>query len=615
VELVKPFGLFSKWLTNVYANIRHYVGRDMNPETRGVFDRWLASEREIALAEAYYGGLESPGFLNLVDDEEKRKKLEEKLSRIRQRILNRHAGEMAKAWTRANADRGKLTAEAESDVESEPVYKAIREAREARAWAEESLSEVMDDTPPAGQEALHDPDEDPMAESIELKRETLRQAIEARTKRRQSYLGRRVLEDRARKELRSGKTIREAMNYNNHAKTERHWSGVAAAAIAKGDREAALDALDKQQKYHALTTEAFRIRKERQGFVTRWTKRAAYSRLAAVEYTFREVMQDILTHWLIVRSERFRPDNSRPEGLILPAETDGMKNDDSQTMDEDIDAGFPALKRIIPEWIQKKRRPEGYLGINDLTANQMRELDETLGLLANRGRGIRGFFDYRRHAGTWADTSPAAEVFRQEAVDGEGEAFRKKAVELSNGSFTAADPIEAKRRLTVLENMTPVPVTNELVGIQDASLLRAKAKAIYDSLRPAINMNDGKRLHFVPSAFKKIRSHSADPRIMQAVPSLQELFMQAVPLYSEEPREKGANNIAWHTYAVKIGDGGYIRLTAWEISAGELELDFHDVNLSDPDKKKGAPPLSAHRVTNILVMNYIILLLKIVSEW
>jgi hypothetical protein len=95
MELVKPFGLFSKWITNVYSNIRQYVGREMNRETRGVFDRWLAAEREIAEAEAYYGGLESADFLNLVDDEEKRKKLEEKLARTRQRILNRHAGEMA----------------------------------------------------------------------------------------------------------------------------------------------------------------------------------------------------------------------------------------------------------------------------------------------------------------------------------------------------------------------------------------------------------------------------------------------------------------------------------------------------------------------------------------
>ncbi|MDR2390848.1 MAG: hypothetical protein LBE84_04105 [Planctomycetota bacterium] len=48
MELVKPFGLFSKWLTSVYSTIRHCAGRDMNPETRGAFDRWLAPEREIA---------------------------------------------------------------------------------------------------------------------------------------------------------------------------------------------------------------------------------------------------------------------------------------------------------------------------------------------------------------------------------------------------------------------------------------------------------------------------------------------------------------------------------------------------------------------------------------
>ncbi|MDR1534957.1 MAG: hypothetical protein LBU64_07660, partial [Planctomycetota bacterium] len=551
---------FSKWITNVYSNIRQYVGREMNRETRGVFDRWLASEREIAEAEAYYGGLESADFLNLVDDEEKRKKLEEKLARNRQRIMNRHAGEMAKAWTKANADRGKLAAEAKSEVESEPVYKALKAAREAggldrdaaiktvgaetvakiiaahgdifarkpkpvelaavlrkagyhekdpvalflkelseaasveeavknrgsqgrktryyealeviakaggidpdilpeigqevmdglekhsglfrpdgrenmdraavgngfknpsdmlaamaktpaaetvidrlterkvrakakaaRAWAEESLAEVMDDTPPAGQEALHDPDEDPMAESIEMKRDALRQAIEAKTRRRESYLGRRKLEDNARKELRSKKTLREAMDYNNHAKTERFWSGAAAAAIAKGNREAALEALDKQQKYHALATEAFRIRREYDDFMRRNGQRVAQSEMKSVEEAYRNTIRDILVWSGVVmdRSGHFAPANSDPNRLILPDrimdEHDVSKDG---TPEASVEHFFPSLKTLIPQWIQEKRLPKGYMGsILDLTPDMMTDIDISIKNLLKYGRG------------------------------------------------------------------------------------------------------------------------------------------------------------------------------------------------------------------------------------
>ncbi|MDR1612506.1 MAG: hypothetical protein LBT97_06940, partial [Planctomycetota bacterium] len=196
-----------------------------------------------------------------------------------------------------------------------------------------------------------------------------------------------------------------------------------------------------------------------------------------------------------------------------------------------------------------------------------------------------------------AGTAVKPEAFAQ----GEMEAIRTRAVEMKGGQFTAANPAEAKRRLALLENMTPLPVRNELIGIADVVELRERAKEIYGKLEPARNLRDGKRLHFVPSAFKKIRSHSADPRIMQAVPSLRELFEYAVPLYSEAPREKRSSAVNWHTYAVKVGDGEYVRLTAWETKKGELELDFHDVNTSSPDKKKDAIPASADRVTNPLL--------------
>jgi hypothetical protein len=246
-----------------------------------------------------------------------------------------------------------------------------------------------------GDAGLHDPDEDIGAETIEITRQAILNAMKKEERRRHEYIERRILTDRARASL-ANMPLRKAANHGLWAATEQKHAIKAAEAAAAGDKITAPAELEKQQLFHAMTTESFRIRKDRQKFVSRWTRRAALSRLGTVEYKFREPMQDILTHWLIVRSERFRPDSSKPDELTLPIETDGMTTDGGRAMDEDFDTGFPALEKIIPEWIRKKRRPEGYLGINDLTANQMRGLDETLNLLANQSRDARGFFDHRR---------------------------------------------------------------------------------------------------------------------------------------------------------------------------------------------------------------------------
>lgn len=561
VELVKPFGLFSKWLNRVYPNVRDYVGGEMDPETRGVFDRWLASEREIAEAESYYGGLHSANFLNLIDDDEKRRELEKQLENNRQRVMNRHAGEMAKAWTSANADRNSLAREAKREVEAAPVYRAIEaakrvgldraaaeaavgkatvlkiidthgnvfarnateislknelrkagyiekepiaaflkelseavpvaeavrkegshgrrkrhyealaviekaggitseilpeispdvmtslerhpglfrpdgrdnldktavntgfdnpsamldamakapaakvvvkrlagrkaraKAKAARAWAEESLTEVMDDTPPAGQSALHDPDVDAMADSIELQRQALQQAIEGKARRRRSFLGRRVIEDAARRQL-YDLPLREAMGYNNHAKTERYWSGVAAEAMAKGDREKALEALDKQQKFHAMSTESFRIRRDYDRFMRRYGVRMAQSELATVKDAYRDAVRDILawTGVVVDTSGRFAPENADPDRLILPDElrdefdkVSGKEGDDGY--DPSLDAFAPSVRTLIPDWILNKKLPRGYMGnILDLTPAHMDDIDASVKTLVKYGR-------------------------------------------------------------------------------------------------------------------------------------------------------------------------------------------------------------------------------------
>ncbi len=561
VELVKPFGLFSKWLNRVYPNVRDYVGAEMDPETRGVFDRWLASEREIAEAEHYYGGLRSASFLNLIDDDEKRRELEEQLARNRQRVLNRHAGEMAKAWTSANADRAALAEEAKREVEAAPVYRAIAaakaggldraaaeravgrptvlkildthgdiftrrgapidlvkelrktgyseadpvgvfltelsgavpvveavrkegshgrrkryyialeaiakaggvdmdslpaidfdtlaglenhprlfgpdardnldriavnsgfdtpsamldamakapaieaatmqlterkvraKAKEARAWAEESLTEVVDHTPPAVQSSLHNPDEDALADSIELQRQALRQALDSRERRRSAYVERRAMEDGAKQTLYS-LPLREAMDYNNHAKAERYWSEKAAEAMARGDKAGALAALDKQQKLHALSTQAFRIRRDFADFMRRYGIRMAQSELATVKDAYRDAVRDLLV-WsgvVVDKSGRFAPENADPDRLTLPDEyrdgyDKGAPGEGVDDFDPSLEAFAPSARTLIPDWILNKKLPRSFTGnILDLTPAHMDDIDASVKTLIKYGR-------------------------------------------------------------------------------------------------------------------------------------------------------------------------------------------------------------------------------------
>ena len=140
------------------------------------------------------------------------------------------------------------------------------------------------------------------------------------------------------------------------------------------------------------------------------------------------------------------------------------------------------------------------------------------------------------------------------------------------------------RRLDALEKMPPIVMTSELTAINDAAVLRTKAKGIYENLTPAGNARDTCQLRFPASGFKKMKSHSADPRIMQAVPVLRDIFAGAVHLYTEASR--GANDfiVAWHTYATKTllsGREAYVRLTAKELRNRDMELDFYDIHYAE----------------------------------
>ncbi|MDR1612596.1 MAG: hypothetical protein LBT97_07400, partial [Planctomycetota bacterium] len=254
----------------------------------------------------------------------------------------------------------------------------------ARKWATEAVDAFAE--PLDAEAAMHHPDEDIAAENIDIVRKAVHGTLSAEQRRRQQYADRRLITLRARREVEK-MPLRESANYHPWALAEQRASVRAAEAAAAGDKMEALKYLDRQQHLHAKVTEAFRIRREEQKFTAKYGYRAARSELSTVEYAYREPVRDILTWLGIVKSKAFLPDHSEPNRLILPVESDGMTDERGRKVDEDLDVFLPPLKTVIAKWIREKRLPRDYQRLTDLTAIQMREVDEAVNALMNRGRG------------------------------------------------------------------------------------------------------------------------------------------------------------------------------------------------------------------------------------
>ena len=71
-----------------------------------------------------------------------------------------------------------------------------------------------------------------------------------------------------------------------------------------------------------------------------------------------------------------------------------------------------------------------------------------------------------------------------------------------------------------------------------------------------------------------MRHHSADPRVLQIVPSLPAMLQKAIPLWSEPHTEPGSPNIiAWHHYGIRArlnGEPFYARLVVREDNDGHV---------------------------------------------
>lgn len=145
IELQPVFQTFRQWLISVYKSIKDFLKRnpdagELNPEVRAVFDRMLATEEEIKLAEQARGML--PLFADAMNagmtpaefaDYQKLgneatqaaiDELQAKGIRDMKWLANARSRMLKKLQKQAKAQRAEMRAAARTDVLSEPVYQA-----------------------------------------------------------------------------------------------------------------------------------------------------------------------------------------------------------------------------------------------------------------------------------------------------------------------------------------------------------------------------------------------------------------------------------------------------------------------------------------------------------
>lgn len=125
IKLVDAFRRLKNWLLSIYKNIKGVGGR-LNNEMRGVFDRVLAADREIAEAETYYRARNS-----LVDLIEPTKKQKAKIEKTKNKSNNLAREDLTKkylkAYFSATGGRTELRAQITEEIEQEPVYQAMND--------------------------------------------------------------------------------------------------------------------------------------------------------------------------------------------------------------------------------------------------------------------------------------------------------------------------------------------------------------------------------------------------------------------------------------------------------------------------------------------------------
>jgi len=144
-ELRTTFQTFRAWLTAIYRDIRTLLGPgDLNDELRGVFDRMLASEDEIAQAEAYYGArdaLEKVAADMLTDAEKKR--ITELRGASHAAALEKRTQRYVSAYLKALGGKAEFERQASEEVDARAIYANVKDIAENGGLPRAALDELV----------------------------------------------------------------------------------------------------------------------------------------------------------------------------------------------------------------------------------------------------------------------------------------------------------------------------------------------------------------------------------------------------------------------------------------------------------------------------------------
>lgn len=127
VGLADAFRRFKSWLLEIYKTVRG-LNVQLNDNIRGVFDRMLASEKEIADAREYYG-LSKDLVEMITKDEQKRAEFLQNKEAIQAREIERKVKVAMQAYFKAIGGRDGVEKEVAAQVDKEPFYSLLDYAK------------------------------------------------------------------------------------------------------------------------------------------------------------------------------------------------------------------------------------------------------------------------------------------------------------------------------------------------------------------------------------------------------------------------------------------------------------------------------------------------------
>jgi|GEM_PF-663089 len=176
----------------------------------------------------------------------------------------------------------------------------------------------------------------------------------------------------------------------------------------------------------------------------------------------------------------------------------------------------------------------------------------------------------------------------------------------AHGQVNNSDSKRAQARAE-LASMSPVSVS----GLDPALTGKPLREAAHDAYKGAadkgpVRMRDGRVVELTTVGFKKVRSHSADRKLLDLFTSIREVLEKAVPIASlpHVPADHTDSIKAWHYYGAKVAFGKqelYAKLVVRESVNGEIYYDTNFSGLEEavardrdaiPDKPEAAPRLS-----------------------